>query len=107
MIALTSALPRKSSRTSTHAISVPVTMLISATSAEIATVRISAARAAGAVIASHNSAGPPSSDLNTTAASGSRTMTLSHSVATPSPRGPTPPALERARVRRGRASDAT
>ena len=59
MIALTKLLPRKSSRTSTHAISVPVTTLISATIAEITTVMISAARAAGAVIASTNAPTPP------------------------------------------------
>ena len=46
--ALTNALPRKSSRTSTHAISVPVTTLIKATIAEMTTVMISAARAAWA-----------------------------------------------------------
>src|SRR4051812_34086166 len=88
MRALTKLLPRKSSRTSTHAISVPVTTLISATIAEITTVISSAARAAGAVIASHSPPIPLSSDFVRTAASGSRTMMLNHSEVTPSPTGP-------------------
>ena len=61
---------------------------------------------AGASIASHSPAGPSSSDFASTAASGSSTMTLSHSVATPSPMGPTPPATvpAGAAVRAGRWS---
>ena len=89
--ALTKRLPGNSSRTSTHATSVPATTLTSATISEIPTVSTSAARAAGAEIASHRPATPLSSERVATAASGSRTMTLSHSVATPSPSGPTPP----------------
>ena len=86
MSALTKLLPRKSSRTSTHAISVPVTMLITATIAEMTTVSSSAARAEGALSASQNPLRPLSNAFVSTAASGSRTMMLNHSVATPSPR---------------------
>jgi hypothetical protein len=100
MTALTRPLPRKSSRTSTHAIRVPVTTLTSATISEIVSVSRNAARAAGAVAASHSPGRPLSSDFAATAASGSSTMTLNHSVATPSPTGPTPPATVRCRRRR-------
>src|SRR3954467_5875222 len=103
MTAFTSDLPRKSSRTSTHAISVPVTTLISATIAEIATVMISAARAAGAVSASTNWPTPPLNAFVRTAASGSRTMTLNHKDATPSPSGPPPPPVVVFTLRRGSA----
>jgi hypothetical protein len=108
MIALTRFLPLKSSRTRTHAISVPVTTLISATIALMPTVIASAARAAGALMASISSPRPPSSDFAKTAASGSRTIRLNHSEAMPSPSGPTPPRLLRARARfLGSASAAT
>ncbi len=69
---------------------------------------MNAARAGPAVAASHSPLGPFSSDFAKTAASGSRTMTLSHSVATPSPIGPTPPAMvRRRRLRAGRGASAT
>jgi hypothetical protein len=64
---------------------------MSATIPETAIVTSSAARAAGASMASSSPPTPFSSDLARTAASGSRTMMLSHSIATPSWSGPTPP----------------
>ena len=45
MIALTTRLPRKSSRTSTQAISVPMTALIAVTTSEMSSVNRSAATA--------------------------------------------------------------
>src|SRR3954447_15732771 len=101
--ALTNALPRKRSRTSTHATSVPATALTAATRIDRTSVSLSAATACGAVTASQNAARPPSVDRATTAASGISTMTLSHSVATPSASVPDPPgaAGESARRRAG------
>src|SRR3954453_10123685 len=84
MSALTSARPRNRSRTRTHATSVPATALIAATRIESSSVSFSAATAWRAVTASTNAPRPPSVERATTAASGIRTMTLSHSVATPS-----------------------
>src|SRR3954468_2011937 len=108
MTALTNALPRKRSRTSTHATSVPATALIAATRIDRTSVSLSAATACGAVTASQNAARPPSVERATTAASGISTITLSHSVATPSASVPDPPgaAEESARRRAGRAGAA-
>ena len=83
MMALAQRLPGNSSRTSTQAISVPITALTSATTTEISTVTFSAASALGAVTASHQPARPSSNDLTVRAASGSSTMTLSHRVTMP------------------------
>ena len=58
-------------------------------------------------MASISSPGPPSSDFAKTAASGSRTMMLSHSEAMPSPRGPTPPVVLRRAAFFGSARAAT
>src|SRR3954466_2065537 len=91
MTALTNALPRKRSRTSTHATSDPATALTAATRIDRTSVSLSAATACGAVTASQNAARPPSVERATTAASGISTMTLSHSVATPSASVPEPP----------------
>src|SRR3954468_9035833 len=105
--ALTNALPRKRSRTSTHATSVPATALTAATRIDRISVSFSAATACGAVTASTNACRPPSVDRATTAASGMRTTTLSHSVAMPSDsRWVEPPgaAEERARRRPGTAA---
>lgn len=85
MSALTKALPGNSSRTSTHATSVPKTALTSATAADTARVTRSAARAAGAVTAAKNSPGPAETERTVRAASGSSTMRLSHSPTTPTP----------------------
>src|SRR3954469_17302425 len=100
MTALTNALPRKRSRTSTHATSVPATALIAATRIDRTSVSLSAATACGAVTASQNAARPPSIERATTAASGIRTITLSHSVATPSASVPGPPGAAEERARR-------
>ncbi len=89
--ALTSALPRNSSRTSTQAMRVPTTTLIAATIREMTIVRISAALAEGAVMASQIPPRPPSSALTVSAASGRSTIRLSQIIVMPSPRGPTPP----------------
>src|SRR4051794_37927594 len=108
MTALTNALPRKRSRTSTHATSVPATALTPATRIERTSVSFSAATACGAVTASTNACRPPSAERATTAASGIRTTTLSQSVATPSPSvraGPVPEESARRRAD-GRAGDA-
>src|SRR3954453_3748811 len=91
MTALTNALPRKRSRTSTQATSVPASALTAATRTARTSVSFSAATACGAVTASTNACRPPSVERATTAASGIRTMTDSHSVATPSPSAPDPP----------------
>src|SRR6478609_8892234 len=80
MSALTTPLPRKRSRASTHAVMVPRTALNADTPSEIHSV-------------------------STRADTGIRTMTLSHSVEMPSPSMPLPPADARRATRRaGRAS---
>src|SRR4051794_29546386 len=81
MSAFTTRLPRKSSRTRTQAITVPVTALIAATIAESITVSSIAERASGALTASQNAPRPPSSPRASTAASGSRTIRLRYAVA--------------------------
>src|SRR3954464_12539746 len=109
MTALTNALPRKRSRTSTHATSVPATALTAATRIDRTSVSLSAATACGAVTASTNACRPPSVERATTAASGIRTMTDSHSVATPSASVPEPPGAAEESARRradGRAEEA-
>ena len=73
MRALSSALPRKSSRTSTKAMASPATELTTATMAEMASVNSSAATASGCVTAAQNSDQPPLNALVTSAATGSRT----------------------------------
>src|SRR3954463_6007355 len=96
--AFTAPLPRKSSRTSTQAISVPVTALITTTIADVMNVSFSAASACGPVTTSKNSDTPPSSDLTATAASGSSTMMLRYVIATPRPSA-APPGSDAARGR--------
>src|SRR4051794_16445088 len=104
--ALMTALPRKRSRTSTQATSVPATALIAATRIDTISVSFSAATACGAVTASQKAPSPPPSERATTAASGIRTITLSHSVATPSASAPDPPgAAEESARRRAAGSD--
>ena len=83
MTALTTALPRKRSRTSTQAISVPKTALMAAVASETSSVKRSALTAWRDVTESQNASRPPSSERSTTAASGSRTMRLSHSIDSP------------------------
>src|SRR5437763_13840352 len=99
MSALTTRLPGNSSRTSTHAINVPVTALIAATPSDATSVSSSAETASRPVTACHAAARPPSVALTATAASGRRTITLSQSVAIPPPSAPGP-AVARARRRR-------
>src|SRR6187200_243865 len=89
--ALMTPLPRKRSRTSTHATSVPVTALIAATASEHPSVSLSAATAWRLVTADQNASSPPSVERASSAASGTRTMTLSQSVASPNPSAPGPP----------------
>src|SRR3954468_2928623 len=98
--ALMSDLPRKRSRTSTHATSVPATAFIAATRIDMISVSFSAATACGAVTASTNATRPPSVERATTAASGISTTTLSHSVATPSDSAAAPSGAAAARGRR-------
>ena len=73
MTALTSALPRKSSRTSTQAMAKPATELTTATAKAIPSVSSSAATASGWVMAAQNAPQPPLNALVNSAASGSRT----------------------------------
>src|SRR3954447_1493530 len=92
--------PRKRSRTSTQATSVPAIALTAATRIDNTSVSLSAATACGALTASQKAPSPPSVDRATTAASGIRTITLSHSVATPSASAPEPPGAAEERARR-------
>ena len=101
MSAPTIRLPGNSSRTSTQAMAVPITTLITATIAETTTVTRSAASAPGAVTASQKPAQPFSNDVTVSAANGRSTMTLSQRPAIPMPSGPTAPVtanLRRERV---------
>src|SRR5436190_5540144 len=77
MSELTSDLPRNSSRTSTHAISVPVTALTPAIAIDTSSVNLSAATASLLETAFQNPSSPLSVPAATSAASGSRTITLS------------------------------
>ena len=70
--------------------SVPKTTLIRATTSETHTVIVSASIAASSVMASQKPLQPLSNDCTVIAASGSSTMTLSHSQATPIWAGDTP-----------------
>src|SRR4051794_27623719 len=85
MSAFTAPLPRKSSRTRTQAIKVPVTALITTTIADVMNVSFSAASACGPVTTSTKPESPSSSDVTATAASGSSTMMLRYVSATPRP----------------------
>ena len=80
---LTSDLPRNSSRTSTQAISTPITASIAATTTEMISVKRIAAIACGLVIASQNSSTPPSNERTTTAASGISTISVSQATLRP------------------------
>ena len=74
MIALTSDLPRKDSRTSTQAVIVPRTALISATAIDVQSVSFSAEIASGLVTTSQNPSQPPFVDSKTSAAIGRPTI---------------------------------
>ena len=67
--------------------SVPMTALTSATRTDTTRVVQMAATAAGEVTASQKPASPSSREWTVSAASGSRTMTLSHSAHHPDPEG--------------------
>src|SRR5689334_10800952 len=81
-------LPGNSSRTRTHATSVPISAPITATSTALPTVIHSALTATGLVTEVQNVPGPCANALTATAASGISTITLTYRVATPSPRPP-------------------
>ena len=68
--------PRKSSRTSTHAVIVPSTALSSATTSDAPSVSFSAATACGLETASQNDCVPSLRDAQTSAASGSITISV-------------------------------
>src|SRR5215210_5679277 len=109
MTAFTSALPRNSSRTSTHAVIVPRTALISETTREAPSVSFSAATACGLETASQNPDVPSFDDSQPSAASGSTTRTLRNVVTMPRDSAVPAPSLD---SRAGRAtatlaSDAT
>src|SRR5215218_10018918 len=80
---LTNALPRNSSRTSTQAISTPITASMAATTIETINVNRIAATAWGLVTASQNSPIPPSNERTTTAASGISTISVSQATLRP------------------------
>src|SRR5919202_3807188 len=83
MSALTSALPRNSSRTRTQAMSTPITASIAATTTDTPIENFIAATAWRLVIASQNSPLPPSNERATTAASGMRTIRVSQATERP------------------------
>src|SRR3954463_7893524 len=86
MIALTADLPRNSSRTSTHAMIVPMTALMSAASAATTSVSFSAATASGLEIASQKPPEPFLVDDHTSAAIGSAITTVMKVATKPSER---------------------
>src|SRR5260221_2584377 len=86
MTALTTDLPRKSSRTSTQAVIVPTTALTSVTTAATPRVSFSAATACGSGTAFQNVCAPWRRDSQTTAAIGSVTTIVNKVVTKPSER---------------------
>ena len=70
----------------------PVTALMTVAASDTSSVNCSADTAWRLLTALQNASSPPSVERATTAASGSRTMRLSQSVETPSPRAPGLPA---------------
>src|SRR5688500_1287903 len=105
MSALTTRLPRKSSRTSTQAIRVPVTTLTATTASDTYNVSFSAAQASGALTASQNAPAPPSSERTTTAASGTSTIRLNHATASAPGGAASPMGRRGARAGSGRAAE--
>src|SRR5262249_10064345 len=81
MTALASALPRKSSRTSTQAVTVPSTAFRTATTTDVPIVSSSALTASGAVIADQKPSEPSFADSQMSAAIG-RTTTTERNVVT-------------------------
>ena len=78
--------PGNLSRTSTQAITVPITAFSSATPKATPTVSPMALSVWGAVSAAQKASGPPETAVPTTTASGIRTSRLNQTTATPSPR---------------------
>ena len=97
MIASTSRLPTKSSRTSTQAMIRPNTMLTTVTAIEMVRVTRNDSSAACDVTASQKACHPPPAACHAIAASGSSTITESHTIATPT-RSDVSPARLRARA---------
>src|SRR4029453_16223738 len=91
MRALTTRLPGNSSRTSTQAMTVPITTLPAATTRATAKVRRSAARAWGRVAASQKAPQPSLPERHTTAVSGRTTIRLRDRVTAPRTSAATPP----------------
>src|SRR5215207_11009921 len=90
MRALTTRLPGNSSRTSTQAMTVPMTTFPAATSSETAKVRRRAARAWGWVAAAQNAAQPSRLERQTTAVRGRTTIRLRYRVTIPRSSAPPP-----------------
>ena len=86
MSVLTKPCPWKRSRTRIHATIVPITALMSTTTADATRVSFSAATDCGSVTASQNPVRPSCAEYQIRAASGSRTITLRYAVARPMPR---------------------
>src|SRR5690242_7216716 len=103
MTAFTTLLPRNSSRTSTHAVTVPSTALTSAATTDVSTLSFSAATASGAETALHQPDQPCALEAEATAASGSATSRERNRKTKPRERAP--PALSRVPLRvRGSAA---
>src|SRR2546421_7979578 len=100
MIALTSALPRKSSRTRTHAVIVPSTALIKATMKAAPNVSFSAATVSGLDTICQKPCAPLFFDSQSSAASGRTTTTIRNVEMTPRDR----PVLTRPSARPLRAA---
>src|SRR5689334_22579583 len=83
MTELTNSLPRKSSRTSTHAIAVPVSAFTSETMTAQPSVSFSAATDWGFVTSCQNVSHPAEREVQTSAASGTSTTRLRYPIATP------------------------
>src|SRR5512145_2243775 len=87
MMAFTTPFPRKEARTSTHAMIVPKTAVVSTASVEMIIVSFSAATACGEETTSQKPDQPLPVDFQTTAAIGSTTITSRKLVTNPTCRG--------------------
>src|SRR6188472_759976 len=101
MIAFTAVLPRKSSRTSTHAVIVPSTAFVSAASADITSESFRAATAWGEEATVQNASKPLPAENQISAAIGSATTTDRNVITKPMERAaPAPSSDERRATRR-------
>src|SRR6476619_591973 len=101
MIAFTALLPRKSSRTSTHAVIVPSTAFVSAASADITSESFRAATAWGEEATVQNASKPLPAENQISAAIGSATTTERKVITKPLERAaPAPSSDERRATRR-------